>query len=156
MSDYAVVNPATGETVKEYPTITDAGLETAIAVVSAEIGPDGEPQRQRRQRRRCHRQDRLAGQRTARPQFAEACQQGGFQSFRRFDIAVTLRSFGPHYIRGGSGCAVSNRVNRAVHADIRVSAGKSSTMRCRSASLARFSRERTVPTGQPMMAAASA
>ena len=31
MSDYAVVNPATGETVKEYPTITDAGLETAIA-----------------------------------------------------------------------------------------------------------------------------
>jgi succinate-semialdehyde dehydrogenase/glutarate-semialdehyde dehydrogenase len=30
MSDYAVVNPATGETVK-YPTITDAELETAIA-----------------------------------------------------------------------------------------------------------------------------
>ena len=31
MSDYAVVNPATGETVKEYPTISDAGLEEAIA-----------------------------------------------------------------------------------------------------------------------------
>jgi succinate-semialdehyde dehydrogenase/glutarate-semialdehyde dehydrogenase len=30
MSDYAVVNPATGETVKEYSTITDAELETAI------------------------------------------------------------------------------------------------------------------------------
>ncbi len=31
MSDYAVVNPATGEEVKAYPTITDAELETAIA-----------------------------------------------------------------------------------------------------------------------------
>ena len=31
MSDYAVVNPANGEKVKEYPTISDAGLETAIA-----------------------------------------------------------------------------------------------------------------------------
>jgi succinate-semialdehyde dehydrogenase/glutarate-semialdehyde dehydrogenase len=31
MSDYAVVNPATGETVQEYPTITDAELEAAIA-----------------------------------------------------------------------------------------------------------------------------
>ena len=31
MSDYAVVNPATGETVQEYPTITDSELETAIA-----------------------------------------------------------------------------------------------------------------------------
>lgn len=31
MSDYAVVNPATGETVREYPTITDSELETAIA-----------------------------------------------------------------------------------------------------------------------------
>ena len=30
MSDYAVVNPATGETVKEYPTISDAELESAI------------------------------------------------------------------------------------------------------------------------------
>ena len=26
-ADYAVVNPATGETVKEYPTITDDELE---------------------------------------------------------------------------------------------------------------------------------
>ena len=31
MSVYAVVNPATGETVKEYPTITDAELKDAIA-----------------------------------------------------------------------------------------------------------------------------
>ncbi|MDQ5893752.1 MAG: succinate-semialdehyde dehydrogenase / glutarate-semialdehyde dehydrogenase [Actinomycetota bacterium] len=31
MSDYAVVNPATGETVQEYPTITDSELETTIA-----------------------------------------------------------------------------------------------------------------------------
>ncbi len=30
MSDYAVVNPATGETVKEYPTITDDELRAAI------------------------------------------------------------------------------------------------------------------------------
>jgi succinate-semialdehyde dehydrogenase/glutarate-semialdehyde dehydrogenase len=30
MSNYAVVNPATGEQVKEYPDITDAELETAI------------------------------------------------------------------------------------------------------------------------------
>jgi succinate-semialdehyde dehydrogenase/glutarate-semialdehyde dehydrogenase len=31
MSDYAVVNPATGETVKEYPTISDDDLRDAIA-----------------------------------------------------------------------------------------------------------------------------
>ena len=31
MADFAVVNPATGETIKEYPTITDAGLSDAIA-----------------------------------------------------------------------------------------------------------------------------
>jgi succinate-semialdehyde dehydrogenase/glutarate-semialdehyde dehydrogenase len=31
MSDYAVVNPATGETIKEYPTITDDELRAAIA-----------------------------------------------------------------------------------------------------------------------------
>ncbi len=31
MSDFAVVNPATGETVKSYPTITDAELSVAIA-----------------------------------------------------------------------------------------------------------------------------
>jgi succinate-semialdehyde dehydrogenase / glutarate-semialdehyde dehydrogenase len=30
MSDYAVVNPATGETIKEYPTITDDELHAAI------------------------------------------------------------------------------------------------------------------------------
>ena len=31
MSKYAVVNPATGETVKEYPEISDADLSAAIA-----------------------------------------------------------------------------------------------------------------------------
>jgi len=31
MSDYAVINPATGETLKIYPTITDDELEAAIA-----------------------------------------------------------------------------------------------------------------------------
>jgi succinate-semialdehyde dehydrogenase / glutarate-semialdehyde dehydrogenase len=30
MSDYAVVDPATGETVKTYPTITDSDLEAAV------------------------------------------------------------------------------------------------------------------------------
>jgi succinate-semialdehyde dehydrogenase/glutarate-semialdehyde dehydrogenase len=43
MADYAVVNPATGETVKEYPTITDQELKDAIAgaaQASAEWVPD--------------------------------------------------------------------------------------------------------------------
>ncbi|MWB99328.1 NAD-dependent succinate-semialdehyde dehydrogenase [Agromyces seonyuensis] len=31
MSDYAVVDPATGETISTYPTITDEGLDAAIA-----------------------------------------------------------------------------------------------------------------------------
>ena len=31
MADYAVINPATGETVKEYPTMTDEALASAIA-----------------------------------------------------------------------------------------------------------------------------
>ena len=35
MSDYAVVNPATGETVKKYPTISDAELEAAIGRADA-------------------------------------------------------------------------------------------------------------------------
>src|SRR3954471_6927903 len=30
MADYAVVDPATGETIKEYPTISDSDLDTAI------------------------------------------------------------------------------------------------------------------------------
>src|SRR6195952_3055574 len=30
MADYAVVDPATGETIKEYPTISDADLDAAI------------------------------------------------------------------------------------------------------------------------------
>ncbi|MCB8915144.1 MAG: NAD-dependent succinate-semialdehyde dehydrogenase [Thermoleophilales bacterium] len=35
MSDYAVVNPATGETVKEYTTISDAGLDAAIGAAES-------------------------------------------------------------------------------------------------------------------------
>src|SRR5215211_6331252 len=35
MSDYAVVNPATGETVKEYPTISDDDLRAAIGRADA-------------------------------------------------------------------------------------------------------------------------
>jgi len=35
VSDYAVVNPATGETVKEYPTISDSDLQDAIARVDS-------------------------------------------------------------------------------------------------------------------------
>jgi succinate-semialdehyde dehydrogenase/glutarate-semialdehyde dehydrogenase len=35
MTDYAVVNPATGETLATYPTITDAELENAIATSDA-------------------------------------------------------------------------------------------------------------------------
>ncbi|QIG39817.1 NAD-dependent succinate-semialdehyde dehydrogenase [Microbacterium sp. 4R-513] len=35
MSDYAVVNPATGETLASYPTISDADLEKAIATADA-------------------------------------------------------------------------------------------------------------------------
>ena len=35
MSDYAVVNPATGETLATYPTITDDALEAAIAGADA-------------------------------------------------------------------------------------------------------------------------
>src|SRR5215210_8014403 len=35
MSDYAVVNPATGETVKEYETISDEALREAIGRADA-------------------------------------------------------------------------------------------------------------------------
>src|SRR6185503_3542669 len=35
MSQYAVVNPATGESVKEYPTISDADLDAAIGRADA-------------------------------------------------------------------------------------------------------------------------
>jgi succinate-semialdehyde dehydrogenase / glutarate-semialdehyde dehydrogenase len=35
MSDYAVIDPATGETVREYPTITDAELDAALASTHA-------------------------------------------------------------------------------------------------------------------------
>ncbi|MFN8217817.1 MAG: NAD-dependent succinate-semialdehyde dehydrogenase [Solirubrobacterales bacterium] len=35
MSDYAVVNPATGETIKEYPTISDEELRAAIGRADA-------------------------------------------------------------------------------------------------------------------------
>jgi succinate-semialdehyde dehydrogenase/glutarate-semialdehyde dehydrogenase len=34
MADYAVINPATGETVKEYPTISDGELKDAIAAAA--------------------------------------------------------------------------------------------------------------------------
>src|SRR6478672_9243013 len=34
MSDYAVINPATGQTVKEYPTISDDELDAAIALAN--------------------------------------------------------------------------------------------------------------------------
>ncbi|SDZ31072.1 NAD-dependent succinate-semialdehyde dehydrogenase [Herbiconiux ginsengi] len=34
MSDYAVINPATGETLREYPTISDSELEAAIGAAS--------------------------------------------------------------------------------------------------------------------------
>jgi succinate-semialdehyde dehydrogenase/glutarate-semialdehyde dehydrogenase len=35
MSDYKTVNPATGETVKEFPTLDDQGVETALARVTS-------------------------------------------------------------------------------------------------------------------------
>ena len=35
MSDYAVINPATGETLATYPTITDEALETVLAKADA-------------------------------------------------------------------------------------------------------------------------
>ena len=35
MSDYAVVNPATGETLATYPAVTDDALESAIATADA-------------------------------------------------------------------------------------------------------------------------
>jgi succinate-semialdehyde dehydrogenase / glutarate-semialdehyde dehydrogenase len=35
MTEYAVVDPATGATIKEYPTITDAGLADAVASAAA-------------------------------------------------------------------------------------------------------------------------
>src|SRR5262249_13447112 len=37
MSDYAVVNPATGETLATYPTITDDALEAAVAGADAAV-----------------------------------------------------------------------------------------------------------------------
>ena len=44
MADYAVVNPATGETVKTYPTIDDDALKGAIDRVSS-IELTGRPER---------------------------------------------------------------------------------------------------------------
>jgi succinate-semialdehyde dehydrogenase / glutarate-semialdehyde dehydrogenase len=41
MAHYAVVNPATGSVVKEYPTIGDAELDSALARAHAELGPWG-------------------------------------------------------------------------------------------------------------------
>ena len=41
MAHYAVVNPATGSVVKEYPTIGDADLDSALARAHAALGPWG-------------------------------------------------------------------------------------------------------------------
>ncbi len=41
MADYAVVNPATGSLIKEYPTIGDADLDSAVARAYAARGPWG-------------------------------------------------------------------------------------------------------------------
>jgi succinate-semialdehyde dehydrogenase/glutarate-semialdehyde dehydrogenase len=41
MADYAVVNPATGSVIKEYPTITDAELDSAMARAYAARVPWG-------------------------------------------------------------------------------------------------------------------
>jgi len=41
MADYAVVNPATGSVIKEYPTIGDADLDSAVARAFAARGPWG-------------------------------------------------------------------------------------------------------------------
>jgi succinate-semialdehyde dehydrogenase/glutarate-semialdehyde dehydrogenase len=41
MADYAVVNPATGSVIKEYPTIGDADLDNAVARAHAARGPWG-------------------------------------------------------------------------------------------------------------------
>ena len=46
MSQYAVVNPATGETIKTYPTIADDAVRDAIGRADAAHGPG-------RGRRRC-------------------------------------------------------------------------------------------------------
>ena len=35
MTDYAVINPATGETLATYPTITDEALETVLEKADA-------------------------------------------------------------------------------------------------------------------------
>src|ERR1700747_3274031 len=43
MSMYAVVDPATGETLKEYPTITDDELRDAIARADGAPGEGREP-----------------------------------------------------------------------------------------------------------------
>ena len=41
MAHYAVVNPATGSVVKEYPTIGDADLDSALARAHAALGSWG-------------------------------------------------------------------------------------------------------------------
>jgi succinate-semialdehyde dehydrogenase/glutarate-semialdehyde dehydrogenase len=41
VADYAVVNPATGSLIKEYPTIGDADLDSAVARAYAARGPWG-------------------------------------------------------------------------------------------------------------------
>ncbi len=44
MSSYAVVNPATGEKVEEYPEISDGDLDAAIGAIDGLVG--GRAQRQ--------------------------------------------------------------------------------------------------------------
>jgi succinate-semialdehyde dehydrogenase/glutarate-semialdehyde dehydrogenase len=43
MTDYAVVDPRTGDTLKQYPTISDAELQQAIA--KADKAHSGRPPR---------------------------------------------------------------------------------------------------------------
>ena len=45
MADYAVVDPSTGETIKEYPTISDSDLQDAIAKADAARMPSGSSRR---------------------------------------------------------------------------------------------------------------
>ena len=47
MSDYAVVNPATGETVKTYPTISDDELQDAIGRADPPAAPGSRRRRSR-------------------------------------------------------------------------------------------------------------
>jgi hypothetical protein len=45
MTDYAVVDPRTGDTLKQYPTISDAELQEAIAKADRPIVSGRPPRR---------------------------------------------------------------------------------------------------------------